>query len=93
MEFMSPSRQHPQLKSWIGRAWCLEHDVEFGSDGSWILENAAVERAVEPDECYVLGPETAARQRPDLAIEVEWTNGGLNKRERYRKLGVPELWI
>ena len=31
--------------------------------------------------------------RPDLAIEVIWTSGGLDKREIYRALGVPELWF
>jgi Uma2 family endonuclease len=31
--------------------------------------------------------------RPDLAIEVIWTSGGLDKLEIYRKLGVREVWI
>ncbi|MCC6334772.1 MAG: Uma2 family endonuclease [Myxococcales bacterium] len=96
IEFMSPSKSHEQLSRWIGcliEVWCLEHDVEFGSYGSWTLENAAAERAVEPDGCYALGPHPDQRPRPDLAIEVEWTRGGLNKREIYRKLGVPELWM
>lgn len=31
--------------------------------------------------------------RPDLAIEVIWTSGGLDKREIYRARGVPELWF
>jgi Uma2 family endonuclease len=32
-------------------------------------------------------------QRPDLAIEVIWTSGGLDKREIYRALGVREVWF
>ena len=31
--------------------------------------------------------------RPDLAIEVIWTSGGIKKLEIYRKLGVREVWI
>ena len=31
--------------------------------------------------------------RPDLAIEVVWTSGGLDKLEIYRKLGVREVWF
>ncbi len=31
--------------------------------------------------------------RPDLAIEVVWTSGGLNKLDVYRKLGVEEVWF
>jgi Uma2 family endonuclease len=30
--------------------------------------------------------------RPDLAIEVIWTAGGLDKLEAYAKLGVREVW-
>ncbi|HEX7704323.1 MAG TPA: Uma2 family endonuclease, partial [Kofleriaceae bacterium] len=29
---------------------------------------------------------------PDLAIEVVWTSGGLDKLEVYRRLGVGEVW-
>jgi Uma2 family endonuclease len=31
--------------------------------------------------------------RPDVAIEVVWTSGGINKLEVYRKLGVREVWF
>ncbi|HEY3519151.1 MAG TPA: Uma2 family endonuclease, partial [Gammaproteobacteria bacterium] len=31
--------------------------------------------------------------RPDVAIEVVWTSGGVNKLEVYRKLGVREVWF
>jgi hypothetical protein len=30
--------------------------------------------------------------RPDLAIEVEWTSGRIDKLDIYRKLGVREIW-
>jgi hypothetical protein len=32
------------------------------------------------------------RDRPDIAIEVIWTSGGIDKLEVYRKLGVREVW-
>jgi len=32
-------------------------------------------------------------KRPDLAIEVIWTSGGIDKLEIYRLLDVPEVWI
>lgn len=51
-----------------------------------------MQRGVEPDECYVFGDRPDAL-RPDLAIEVVWTHGGLNKLELYRELGVAEIWI
>lgn len=94
LELRSPSKEHELLKSWIGRlveVWCLEQGVEFAAYGSWTLESKQADRGVEPDECYVFG-RVSAPERPDLAIEVVWTAGGLDKRDIYRKLGVPELW-
>jgi Uma2 family endonuclease len=31
--------------------------------------------------------------RPDIAVEVIWTSGGIDKLEVYRKLGVREVWF
>jgi Uma2 family endonuclease len=95
LELMSPSRSHEAIKSMIGRlveVWCLERGVEFSPFGSWTIEDKAVDRGVEPDECYVFGGRTDP-ERPDLAIEVVWTAGGLDKRRIYQKLGVRELWF
>ncbi len=95
IEIMSPSRSHEWIKSMIGRlveVWCLQRGIEFSAFGGWTLENASADRGVEPDECYVFGTDSD-RERPDLAIEVVWTSGGLSKLEIYRKLGVREVWI
>ncbi len=46
--------------------------------------------AWEPDECYAIG---GKKERPDLAIEVIWTSGGLDKLDVYRGLGIGELWL
>jgi Uma2 family endonuclease len=95
LELMNPSRSHESIKSMIGRlveAWCLENDVDITPYGSWTLENKESERGIEPDECYVLG-DVAEPERPDLAIEVIWTSGSVDKLEIYRKLGVQEVWI
>lgn len=94
LELMSPSRKHEALKSMIGRlveVWCLERGVEFSAYGSWTLEGKKKDRGLEPDECYVFG-DVSDPERPDLAIEVIWTSGGIDKREIYRDLGVRELW-
>ena len=95
LEIMSPSRSHEALKSLIGQlleVYCLARGIDFNAYGSWTLEDKASERAIEPDESYVFG---AARQteRPDLAIEIIWTSGGLSKLDIYRGLGVREVWI
>lgn len=95
LEIMSPSRTHDQIKSYIGRlveAWCLERGVEFTPYGSWTLKSKQEERGAEADECYVFGPEPKRKRRPDLAIEVVWTSGGIDKLDVYRKLRVREVW-
>jgi Uma2 family endonuclease len=93
LEIMSPSREHERFTSFIGclvEAYCLERGVRFTPYGSWTLKEKKDDRGAEPDECYILGDEDA--DRPQLAIEVVWTSGRLDKLEIYRKLGVREVW-
>jgi Uma2 family endonuclease len=93
VEIMSPSRDHEQIKSYIGRlleAWCLDRGIELSPYGSWTLKKKKDKRGAEADECYIFG--TERRNRPQLAIEVEWTQRGIDKLEIYRKLGVDEVW-
>jgi Uma2 family endonuclease len=94
LELMIPSQEHEVIKSWIGRlveAWCEERDVELSSIGSW-TKNKKEESGVEPDECYVFG-ESRKKPRPDLAIEVIWTSGGIDKRDLYHRFRVREIWF
>jgi Uma2 family endonuclease len=70
----------------------LERGIEFSPVGSWTLEKKEAERGLEPDECYVFGDLSTAT-RPDLAIEVVWTSGGLRKLDIYAPLGVREVWF
>jgi len=100
LEIMSPSTDHEVIKSTIGclvEVWCLEHDLEFTTFGSWTVKNKRRKAGAEADECWVIGPMPRARRlrlkRPDLAIEVVWTSGGINKLDVWRKLGVPEVWF
>ena len=95
LEIMSPSRTHDEIKSYIGclvEAWCLERGVEFTPYGSWTLKNKRQKRGAEADECYVFGPYPKRKHRPDVAIDVTWTSGGIDKLDVYRKLGVREVW-
>ncbi|MGI9304976.1 MAG: Uma2 family endonuclease [Gammaproteobacteria bacterium] len=95
IELISPSQTHESIKSMIAcliEAWCIEKGVDITPYGSWTIENKEVDRGIEPDECYVLGDHAEAR-RPDLAIEVIWSSGGIKKLDVYRKLGVREVWI
>jgi Uma2 family endonuclease len=95
LELMTPSEGHESTKTVIGRlveAYAEEIGVDLWSYGSWTLKSELKKRGAEPDECYVLRqPQT--KGVPDLAIEVAWTRGGIDKLEIYRKLGVLEVWF
>lgn len=94
LEIMSPSKDHEQIKSFIGRlleAWCMDRGIEVTPFGSWTLKEQEQHRAAEADECFIFG--TAPRERPQLAIEVEWSRGSIDKLRIYEKLGVDEVWI
>jgi Uma2 family endonuclease len=94
LEIMAPSRDHENLKTRLARlveAWAEETDRPLEGAGSWTVRKRAKERGAEADECYfVLGERD---DRPDIAIEVVWTSGGISKLEVWRGLGVPEVWI
>jgi Uma2 family endonuclease len=94
LEIMAPSWNHEHLKKLLARliqAYAEEEGIELNGAGSWTLKNALEKVGLEPDECYIIGPKTT--ERPDMAIEVVWTSGGVSKLDIYRTLGVPEVWF
>jgi Uma2 family endonuclease len=94
VELMSRSKDHEKIKSYIGmliEAYALERGIELSPYGGWLQKAADKKAGVEPDECYLVG-EDQDRGRPDLAIEVVWTSGGIRKLEIYQRLNVREVW-
>jgi Uma2 family endonuclease len=93
LELMSPSRDHEAIKKCIARlveAYAEERGLRLDGLGSMTIRSRPKERGVEPDECYeVDGP----KDFPDLAIEVVWTNAGIDKLEIYRAFRVREVWV
>ncbi|HEU4617434.1 MAG TPA: Uma2 family endonuclease [Gammaproteobacteria bacterium] len=97
VELMSPSRYHEVDKKCFARlleAWSEVAGIQLEGYGSWTLKDEKQDRGAEPDECYTVRRLAVDDEdRPDIAIEVIWTSGGINKLEVYRKLGVREVWI
>lgn len=94
LELMSPSLNHESIKKLLARMvelYAIEMGFRLCPYGSWTLKHPPARRGIEPDECYILG-DPRGRVRPDLAIEVIWTSGGLDKLEIYRGLEVGEVW-
>ncbi|KAB2887256.1 MAG: Uma2 family endonuclease [Kofleriaceae bacterium] len=95
LELMTPSKGHERTKSYLGcliEVFALERDITLSPYGGWLLKDAPDRAGVEPDECYIVGPDQD-KDRPDLAIEVIWTSGTLDKLEIYRRLEVGEVWV
>jgi Uma2 family endonuclease len=46
--------------------------------------------AAQPDQSYSVG---SLKKIPDLAIEVVFTSGGINKLAKYQAIGVAEVWF
>lgn len=98
IELLSPSWSRDRIKKSIARlleAYADERGLDLEGYGSWTVKSAAEERGAEADECYIVGSERKPGEvgRPDLAIEVVWTSGGLDKLDVYRGLGVGEVWF
>jgi Uma2 family endonuclease len=93
LELMSPSYSHAMIKTTIARlveAYADELGIDLYGVGSWTLKSKLKKLGIEPDECYSVGKPGRV---PEMAIEVVWTSGGLDKLEVYRGLGVREVWV
>jgi hypothetical protein len=86
--------RHERIHTLFGRlveAYADECEIPLDGYGSWTLKDEVVARGVEADECYIVSDPEA--DRPDLAIEVIWTSGGLDKLDLYAPLRVREVWF
>lgn len=93
LEIVAPSRRHETGKSRIGNLlliYFLETDTEYFPTGSTTFRNREQQVGAEPDESYCIGTD---KDFPDLVIEVVVTSGGINRLERFRRLGVREVWF
>jgi Uma2 family endonuclease len=93
LELMSPSFSHESIKKTIARlieAYTDELEIDLYGAGSWTLKSKLKKLGIEPDECYSIGKPSRV---PELAIDVVWTSGGLDKLDVYRGLGVREVWV
>ena len=99
LELVSPSRRHERIKKILAELIefaCFEKGVDYFGGGSTTFKRKALERGLEPDECYYFhsldAEEEAEALAPDLAIEVEVSRGSLDRLAIYAALGVSEIW-
>lgn len=92
VEILMPGRDHEFFKSVIAfllEIFFVEQGIEFYPTGSMDQEREG-EAFAQADESYCMG---GPKSIPDLSIEVTFTSGNITKLERYRVLGVPEVWF
>jgi len=93
LEIMTTGPRHELVKTLLARlleAYCDEHRIRLNGLGNTTYRDRRKKAGAEPDECYMLGE---IKETPDLAIEVVYTSGGVDKLEIYRRLGVREVWF
>ncbi len=92
IEILMPGREHAIFASIIGylvTTFLAEKGIFFQPTRSMTQEKEGVVSA-QADESYCIG---SVKSIPDLSIEVVFTSGGTSKLERYKALGVPEVWF
>ena len=92
IEILMPGREHEVFSRIIGylvTTFLTEKGIFFQPTGAMTQEKEEVVSA-QADESYCIG---SVKPIPDLSIEVVFTSGGINKLERYKALGVPEVWF
>ena len=93
LEIMTVSPEHEESKSTIGlllEAYLREKGIRFYVKGGPTLGSEELGARKEPDESYNL---QTKKTIPDLAIEVVFTSGGIDKLQLYKRLGIPEVWF
>jgi len=88
-----PGEKHETIKERIGTLldlYLLQIGIDYTPTGSMTLESEEGRVKREADKSYKLGTN---RERPDLAIEVVVTSGGIDKLKAYKRLEIPEVWF
>ena len=92
VEVLMPGQDHETFARVIGylvTTFLVEQGIFFKPTGAMTQEKPGVVSA-QADESYCIG---SVKSIPDLSIEVVFTSGGISKLERYKALGVPEVWF
>lgn len=92
IEILMPGREHEVFASIIGyliTTFLVEQGIFFQQTRSMTQEKEGVVSA-QADESYCIG---SVKSIPDLSIEVIFTSSSTSKLERYKALGVSEVWF
>ena len=91
LEIMPVSESHKDVRATMGillENYLRARRIQFYSRGGPTLGQKEEGARNEPDESYSIG---TRRQYPDLVLELVFTNGGVDRLEGYRRMGVKEV--
>ena len=89
---VSPSPNHETIAEVINYlvvAYCRKYNLLYFPMRSTTLKNPPL-AGKEPDVSFAFGTK---KSLPDLAIEVVYSSGGVADLEKYKYLGVREVWF
>jgi Uma2 family endonuclease len=92
IEILMTGRSHELFSHLIGNLlsfFLAYQGIDFFPFGTADQEKEGV-AASQPDQSYCFG---TVKPIPDLSIEVVFTSGGVSKLQRYKAIGVPEVWF
>ncbi len=92
IEILMPSKLHEIFSHVLGvllTNFLAYQGLLFLGMGTADQEKEGIASA-QPDQSYCIGKQ---KKIPDLSIEVVFTSGGAKKLQRYRAIGVPEVWF
>ena len=89
---VSPGRNHERIADMIRdiiTGYCRKFDIRYYTFNSTRLKEEGKE-GKEPDVAYAFNID---KDKPDLAVEVNFSSGNLNDLTRYQYLKIKEVWI
>ena len=91
-----PGKKHEMVKQRLSTlldAFLEFAEIDHTPTGSMTLENELENVRREADLSYEFNSTSQDLNKPDLAIEVVVTSGGISKLSAYQKLQIPEVWF
>ena len=93
VEILAVSQDHEIFSGVIALLlgnYLVEKGIEFAPTGGFTQELEG-KASAQADQSYLIGKQSGAIA--DLSIEVVFTSGNERKLNRYKALGVPEVWF
>lgn len=89
---VSPSRSHERIAEIINgliKTYCRKYHLVYFPMGSTTIKNPPL-AGKEPDHSFAFEIDKSI---PDLAVEVTYTSGSIADLEKYKYLGIKEVWF